>query len=69
MTFSTKRSVGMMMMMKRIGAVPCVHPRSAGVDTLQNGYTALHYAAGAGHGGVAEALLKAACNTDIQDTV
>jgi ankyrin repeat protein len=31
--------------------------------------TALHYAAWNGHGGVAEALLKAACNKDIRDTV
>jgi ankyrin repeat protein len=31
--------------------------------------TALHLAAQEGHGGVVEALLKAACNTDIQDKV
>jgi hypothetical protein len=31
--------------------------------------TALHYAAEKGHEGVAEALLKAGCSKDIQDTV
>jgi hypothetical protein len=36
---------------------------------LQNGLTALHAAASEGHGGVVEALLKAACNKDIQDEV
>jgi ankyrin repeat protein len=36
---------------------------------LQKARTALHYAAMQGHGDVVEALLKAACNTDIQDTV
>jgi ankyrin repeat protein len=36
---------------------------------LQDGYTALHYAALKGHGGMVEALLKAACSTDIQDKV
>ncbi len=35
----------------------------------QYGWTALHYAAKNGHGGVAEALLKAGCNIDMQDTV
>ena len=38
-------------------------------SSLQDGRTALHYAASKGHGDVVEALLKAACNTDIQDTV
>ncbi len=33
-----------------------------------SGWTALHHAAAYGHGGVAEALLKAGCNKDIQDT-
>jgi hypothetical protein len=37
--------------------------------TQENGWTALHLAAYYGHGGVAEALLKASCNKDIQDTV
>ena len=44
----------------------------AGADVYAkdaNGMTALHYAAEKGHGGVAEALLKAGCNKDIQDTV
>jgi ankyrin repeat protein len=36
---------------------------------LQDGLTALHWAALKGHGGVAEALLKAACNKDIQTLV
>jgi ankyrin repeat protein len=36
---------------------------------LQKARTALHYAAVQGHGGVVEALLKAACNTDIQEKV
>jgi hypothetical protein len=36
---------------------------------LQAGGTALHEAAFKGHEGVVEALLKAACNTDIQDQV
>jgi ankyrin repeat protein len=36
---------------------------------LQSGYTAVNWAASKGHGGVVEALLKAACNTDIQDKV
>jgi ankyrin repeat protein len=36
---------------------------------LQNVITALHYAAMQGHGGVVEALLKVACNTDIQNEV
>jgi hypothetical protein len=36
---------------------------------LQDGLTALHVAAMKGHGGVVEALLKAACNTDIQTKV
>jgi ankyrin repeat protein len=31
--------------------------------------TALHLAAFKGHGDVVEALLKAACNTDVQDEV
>jgi ankyrin repeat protein len=35
----------------------------------QSGKTALHIAASNGHGGVAEALLKAGCNPDLQDTV
>ncbi len=33
---------------------------------LQGGRTALHYAAENGHGGVAEALLKAGCNKEMQ---
>jgi hypothetical protein len=37
--------------------------------SLQHGATALHVAALKGHGGVAEALLKAACNKDIQTKV
>jgi hypothetical protein len=36
---------------------------------LQDGVTALHYAASKGHGGVVEALLKAACSKDIQEKV
>jgi ankyrin repeat protein len=36
---------------------------------LQDGFTALHLAAHRGHGDVVEALLKAACNTDIQEKV
>jgi ankyrin repeat protein len=36
---------------------------------LQKARTALHHAALKGHGDVVEALLKAACNTDIQDKV
>jgi hypothetical protein len=36
---------------------------------LQDGRTALHYAASQGHGGVAEALMKAACKKDIQTKV
>jgi len=36
---------------------------------LQHGWTALHVAASKEHGDVVEALLKAACNTDIQDEV
>jgi hypothetical protein len=36
---------------------------------LQDGLTALHAAAIKGHGGVAQALLEAACNTDFQDKV
>jgi ankyrin repeat protein len=36
---------------------------------LQDGVTALHWAALKGHGAVVEALLKAACSTDIQDKV
>jgi ankyrin repeat protein len=35
----------------------------------QSGRTALHFAAQFGHVGVAEALLKAGCNKDMQDTV
>jgi ankyrin repeat protein len=35
----------------------------------QSGRTALHFAAEFGHGGVAEALLKAGCNKDMQDSV
>jgi ankyrin repeat protein len=35
----------------------------------QSGRTALHLAAENGHGGVAEALLKAGCNKDLQDRV
>jgi hypothetical protein len=35
----------------------------------QYGSTALHLAAMKGHEGVAEALLKAGCSKDIQDTV
>jgi ankyrin repeat protein len=35
----------------------------------EDGWTALHHAAANGHGGVAEALLKAGCNKDIQSTV
>ncbi len=37
--------------------------------TQSRGFTALHYAAENGHGGVAEALLKAGCNADMQDEV
>ncbi len=37
--------------------------------TQDYGRTALHLAAEEGHGGVAEALLKAGCNKDIQNTV
>ena len=37
--------------------------------TQYGGMTALHLAARYGHGGVAEALLKAGCKPDIQDTV
>jgi ankyrin repeat protein len=33
---------------------------------LQDGRTALHLAASEGHGDVVEALLKAACNKDMQ---
>jgi hypothetical protein len=33
----------------------------------QYGRTALHWAAEYGHGGIAEALLKAGCNPHIQD--
>jgi ankyrin repeat protein len=36
---------------------------------VQDGGTALHWAALQGHGGMVEALLKAACNTDIQEKV
>jgi ankyrin repeat protein len=36
---------------------------------LQDGFTALHVAVVQGHRGMAEALLKAACNKDIQDKV
>jgi ankyrin repeat protein len=36
---------------------------------LQDGVTALHWAALMGHGDVVEALLKAGCNTDMQTTV
>ncbi len=36
--------------------------------TQRYGRTALHWAACHGQGGVAEALLKAGCKTDIQDT-
>jgi ankyrin repeat protein len=36
---------------------------------MQEGWTALHWAANGGHGDVVESLLKAACNTDIQDKV
>jgi ankyrin repeat protein len=36
---------------------------------LQNGGTALLWAAIKGHGDVVEALLKAACNKDMQTTV
>jgi ankyrin repeat protein len=36
---------------------------------LQDGATALHYAASKGHEGVVEALLQAACNADIQEKV
>jgi ankyrin repeat protein len=35
----------------------------------QSGRAALHLAASEGHVGVAEALLKAGCNKDFQDTV
>ena len=34
-----------------------------------NGQTALHHAAENGHGGVAEALIKAGCNKEVQSTV
>ncbi len=37
--------------------------------TQESGRTALHWAAEKGHGGVAEALLKAGCNIDMQDPV
>jgi hypothetical protein len=37
--------------------------------SLQDGFTALLWAAQEGHGGVVEALMKAACNADIQDKV
>jgi ankyrin repeat protein len=37
--------------------------------TQANGMTALHLAARYGHGGVAEALLKAGCNKDMLDKV
>jgi hypothetical protein len=36
---------------------------------LQKARTALHLAAYGGHGGVVEALLKAACSKDMQDEV
>jgi ankyrin repeat protein len=36
---------------------------------LQKARTALHVAVSKGQGDVVEALLKAACNTDIQDEV
>jgi ankyrin repeat protein len=36
---------------------------------VQDGWTALHEAAYGGHGDVVEALLKAGCNTDIQEKV
>jgi ankyrin repeat protein len=37
--------------------------------TQEYGRTALHWAAGYGHGGIAEALLQAGCNKDILDKV
>ena len=49
----------------------CEHHSDAS-DTppsLQKARTALHLAASRGHGDVVEALLKAACNTDIQNEV
>ncbi len=35
----------------------------------QDGWTALHHAAENGHAGVAEALLRAGCNKDMQEQV
>jgi ankyrin repeat protein len=39
------------------------------MHTQSWGKTALHFAAENGHAGVAEALLKAGCNKDMQDAV
>jgi hypothetical protein len=53
---------------------PHTHKRTPHTHThththTQDGRTALHEAARRGHGGVAEALLKAGCNKNMQDTV
>jgi hypothetical protein len=37
--------------------------------SLQDGFTALHYADSGGYGGVVEALPKAGCEKDIQTKV